>query len=101
MANDDTQHVPAGAQYIWLSTTYSCSNSQTHSEGHYLKAHHNQYLGLTFLNWSKISDSAHCKVWGLYDMTCAKMAEPMETSFGSWTWVGPRKRVLDGAQTPT
>jgi len=29
-------------------------------------------------------------------MSCAKVAELMEILFGLWTWVGPRKRVLDG-----
>ena len=29
-------------------------------------------------------------------MSCAKTAEPIEMPFGMWTWVGLRKRVLDG-----
>jgi len=29
-------------------------------------------------------------------MSCAKMAVPIEMSFGVWTWVGPRKNVLVG-----
>jgi len=29
-------------------------------------------------------------------MICAKTAEPIEMLFGMWTWVGPRKHVLDG-----
>jgi len=29
-------------------------------------------------------------------MTCAKTAEAVEMSFRMWTWVGPRKHVLDG-----
>jgi len=28
-------------------------------------------------------------------VSCAKMAEPIEMLFGIWTWVGPRKHVLD------
>ena len=28
-------------------------------------------------------------------MSCAKTAEPIEMPFGVWTWVGPRKHVLD------
>ena len=31
---------------------------------------------------------------------CAKTAEPIQVRFGLWTWVGPRKHVLDGAQIP-
>ena len=30
----------------------------------------------------------------------AKTAEPIEMSFGLWTRVGPRNRVLDGVQIP-
>jgi len=30
-------------------------------------------------------------------VSCAKMAEPIEMPFGTWTWVGPTKHVLDGA----
>ena len=30
----------------------------------------------------------------------AKTAEAIEMQFGLWTWVGPRKHVLDGAQIP-
>jgi len=29
-------------------------------------------------------------------MSCAKMADPIETSFGLSIWVGPRKHVLNG-----
>jgi len=29
-----------------------------------------------------------------------KTAEPIETPFGMWTWVGPRKHVLDGSLDP-
>ena len=29
-----------------------------------------------------------------------KTAEPTETSFGMWTWVGPGNRVLDGGPGP-
>ena len=28
-------------------------------------------------------------------MSCAKTAEPIKMLFGMWTWVGPRKHVLD------
>ena len=30
----------------------------------------------------------------------AKMAEPIEMSFGLWTRVGPRNHVLDGVNSP-
>ena len=29
-------------------------------------------------------------------MSCAKTAEPIEIPFGLWTWVVPRKHLLDG-----
>ena len=38
---------------------------------------------------------AHCKVQGLFAMSCAKTAEWMEIPFGMWTCVGLRKQVSD------
>jgi len=38
--------------------------------------------------------------WQHSDVNCAKLAEPIEMSFGLWTRVGPRKHVFDGAQIP-
>jgi len=35
--------------------------------------------------------AAHCKVYGLSAVSCAKTAEPIEIPFGMWTPVGPRK----------
>jgi len=32
-------------------------------------------------------------------VSCAKMAEPIEMLFGTWTPVGPRKHVLGGVHT--
>jgi len=37
-----------------------------------------------------------CKVWEHYVVICAKMDEPIEMPFESWTLVGPRKHVLGG-----
>jgi len=31
---------------------------------------------------------------------CSKTVELIEMPFGLWTWVGPRKHILDGAQIP-
>jgi len=33
-------------------------------------------------------------------MTCAKIAKPIQTPFGLWIRMGPRKDALDGAQIP-
>jgi len=33
-------------------------------------------------------------------MSPVEMAEPMEMPFGLWSWVGPRKHVLDGGPNP-
>jgi len=33
---------------------------------------------------------AHCEVYGLRAVSCAKMAEPIDLPFGLWTRVGPR-----------
>jgi len=45
--------------------------------------------------------AAHCKIWGLCAVSCAKTVEPIEMAFGIWTLVGPRNHVLDGVQIPT
>jgi len=34
------------------------------------------------------------------DMNFARTTEPVELLFGLWTRVGPKKHVLDGAQSP-
>jgi len=34
------------------------------------------------------------------DVNCAKMVEPIKMPFGLWTWFGPKKHALDGAQIP-
>jgi len=34
---------------------------------------------------------AHCKIWGLSAMSCAKTAEPVDLPFGLWTRVDQRK----------
>ena len=39
--------------------------------------------------------AAHCKVYGLPVVSCAKSAEPIEMPCGMWIRVGPRKHVLD------
>jgi len=31
---------------------------------------------------------------------CSKTVELIKMPFGLWTWVGPRKHILDGAQIP-
>ena len=41
--------------------------------------------------------AAHCKVYGHTAVICAKMAEPIEMSFGVWTGVGSRKLALGGS----
>jgi len=33
-------------------------------------------------------------------MSPVEMAEPMEMPFGLWTWVGPKKHILDGGPNP-
>ena len=43
----------------------------------------------------KRKGAAYCKVLGSSTVSCAKMAEQIEMSFGTWTLVGPRKHVLD------
>ena len=44
--------------------------------------------------------AAHCKVMGHSTVSCAKTAEPIDMSFWTKTWVGPRNHVLDGVQIP-
>ena len=39
---------------------------------------------------------AHCKVYRLSAVSCAKMAKPITMPFEIWAWVGPRKHILDG-----
>jgi len=41
----------------------------------------------------------HCKVLGLSAVSCSKTAEAIQMPFWTWTWVGPRKQVLDGVHT--
>ena len=41
--------------------------------------------------------AAHCKVEGLFGVSCTKKSEATAMLFGMWTGVGPRKHVLDGA----
>jgi len=38
--------------------------------------------------------AAHCKVYWLSVVSCARTAEPIEMPFGIWTRVGPRKHGL-------
>jgi len=40
--------------------------------------------------------AAHCKIYGVSVVSCAKTAEPI----GIWTRVGPRKYLLDGNPDP-
>ena len=43
--------------------------------------------------------ASHCKLHGLFAVSCAKMAEPIQTPFGMWTEVGPRKHASNGVHT--
>ena len=38
---------------------------------------------------------AHCKVCGLFIVSCAEMAEPIDLPFGLWTRVGRRKHKFN------
>jgi len=40
--------------------------------------------------------AARCTVYGHSAVRCAKTAEPIKMPYGIWTWLGPRKHVLDG-----
>jgi len=40
--------------------------------------------------------AAHYEVYGLTAMSCAQTSELIKMLFGMWTWVGPKKHVLDG-----
>jgi len=33
-------------------------------------------------------------------MSCAETAEPIQMPFGIWTWMCPRKYILDGSPDP-
>ena len=37
--------------------------------------------------------AAHCIVVGPSAVSCAKTSEPIEMTFGVWSWVGPRKQA--------
>jgi len=43
---------------------------------------------------------AHCKVWGLSAMSCAKTAELIDLPFGLWTLVDQRKHAFNRQVAP-